>query len=43
MHGDMRMYRGKKILEWAETPEEAFRIALTLNNRYELDGRDPNG
>ena len=43
MHGYMRMYWGKKILEWAETPEEAFRIALSLNNRYELDGRDPNG
>jgi deoxyribodipyrimidine photo-lyase len=43
MHGYMRMYWGKKILEWAETPEEAFRIALHLNNRYEIDGRDPNG
>ena len=43
MHGYMRMYWGKKILEWSETPEEAFQTALTLNNRYELDGRDPNG
>lgn len=43
MHGYMRMYWGKKILEWAETPEEAYRIALLLNNRYEIDGRDPNG
>jgi len=43
MHGYMRMYWGKKILEWTDRPEEAFRIALTLNNRYELDGRDPNG
>jgi len=43
MHGYMRMYWGKKILEWTETPREAFRIALYLNNRYELDGRDPNG
>ncbi|HEU5360947.1 MAG TPA: deoxyribodipyrimidine photo-lyase [Candidatus Deferrimicrobiaceae bacterium] len=43
MHGYMRMYWGKKILEWSETPEEAFRIALVLNNKYELDGRDPNG
>ncbi len=42
-HGYMRMYWGKKILEWARTPREAFRIALYLNNRYELDGRDPNG
>ena len=43
MHGYMRMYWGKKILEWTETPEEAYRIALQLNNKYELDGRDPNG
>ncbi|MCX8118387.1 MAG: deoxyribodipyrimidine photo-lyase [Desulfobacterota bacterium] len=43
MHGYMRMYWGKKILEWSPTPEEAFRSALYLNNRYELDGRDPNG
>jgi deoxyribodipyrimidine photo-lyase len=42
MHGYMRMYWGKKILEWSRTPEEAFRTALALNNRYELDGRDPN-
>jgi deoxyribodipyrimidine photo-lyase len=43
MHGYMRMYWGKKILEWTPAPEEAFRVALALNNRYELDGRDPNG
>ena len=43
LHGYLRMYWGKKILEWSETPEEAFRMALYLNNRYELDGRDPNG
>lgn len=43
MHGYMRMYWGKKILEWSKTPEEAFRSALYLNNKYELDGRDPNG
>lgn len=43
MHGYMRMYWGKKILEWSETPEEAYRTALSLNNQYELDGRDPNG
>ena len=43
MHGYMRMYWGKKILEWTPDPAEAFRVALTLNNRYELDGRDPNG
>ncbi len=43
MHGYMRMYWGKKILEWSKTPEEAFRTALRLNDTYELDGRDPNG
>lgn len=43
MHGYMRMYWGKKILEWSATPKEAFEIALYLNNRYSLDGRDPNG
>lgn len=43
MHSYMRMYWGKKILEWTETPEEGFKIALKLNNRYELDGRNPNG
>ena len=43
MHGYMRMYWGKKILEWSKTPEEGFGAALFLNNKYELDGRDPNG
>jgi deoxyribodipyrimidine photo-lyase len=43
MHGYMRMYWGKKILEWTKTPEEALRNAHYLNNKYELDGRDPNG
>ncbi|MGC9515861.1 deoxyribodipyrimidine photo-lyase [Methanocrinis sp.] len=43
MHGYMRMYWAKKILEWTESPEEAQRIAIYLNDRYELDGRDPNG
>jgi deoxyribodipyrimidine photo-lyase len=42
MHGYMRMYWGKKILEWSETPERAYATALHLNNRYFLDGRDPN-
>ncbi len=42
MHNYLRMYWGKKILEWSATPEEAFRTALHLNNRYALDGRDPN-
>ena len=43
MHGYMRMYWAKKILEWTETPEDALRIAIYLNDKYELDGRDPNG
>jgi deoxyribodipyrimidine photo-lyase len=43
MHGYMRMYWAKKILEWTESPEEALRIAIYLNDRYELDGRDANG
>ena len=43
MHGYMRMYWAKKILEWTETPEQAFEFALYLNDKYELDGRDPNG
>ncbi len=42
MHNYMRMYWGKKILEWSASPREAFDVALALNNRYELDGRDPN-
>jgi len=43
MHGFLRMYWAKKILEWTESPAEALRISLYLNNKYELDGRDPNG
>jgi deoxyribodipyrimidine photo-lyase len=43
MHGYMRMYWGKKILEWSASPQSGFKIALYLNNKYELDGRDPNG
>jgi deoxyribodipyrimidine photo-lyase len=42
MHNYMRMYWGKKILEWSSSPEEAFATALSLNNKYFLDGRDPN-
>lgn len=42
MHGYMRMYWGKKILEWCAEPVTAFQIACYLNNKYELDGRDPN-
>jgi deoxyribodipyrimidine photo-lyase len=43
MHGYMRMYWAKKILEWTKSPGDALRIAIYLNDRYELDGRDPNG
>jgi deoxyribodipyrimidine photo-lyase len=43
MHGYMRMYWGKKILEWSGTPAEAHARALHLNNKYFVDGRDPNG
>ena len=43
MHGYMRMYWGKKILEWSENPETAYETALVLNNKYELDGRSCNG
>ncbi|MBI5266833.1 MAG: deoxyribodipyrimidine photo-lyase [candidate division Zixibacteria bacterium] len=43
MHGYMRMYWGKKILEWSASPEEAFATAVYLNDKYQLDGRDPNG
>ncbi len=42
MHNYMRMYWGKKILEWSKTPQTAFETALAINNKYFLDGRDPN-
>lgn len=42
MHNYMRMYWGKKILEWSQQPETAFQTLLYLNNTYFLDGRDPN-
>ena len=42
MHNYMRMYWGKKILEWCRSPRTAFRWAMYLNNKYFLDGRDPN-
>ena len=43
MHGFLRMYWAKKILEWSATPDDALAIAIYLNDKYELDGRDPNG
>jgi deoxyribodipyrimidine photo-lyase len=42
MHGYMRMYWGKKILQWSRSPQAGFKIALYLNNKYALDGRDPS-
>ena len=42
MENTMRMYWGKKIMEWSCTPEEAYTTIITLNNRYFLDGRDAN-
>lgn len=43
MHGFLRMYWAKKILEWTATPEDALRISIYLNDKYSMDGRDPNG
>lgn len=43
MHGFMRMYWAKKILEWTESPEVALANCLHLNDKYSLDGRNPNG
>ncbi len=43
MHGYLRMYWAKKILEWSKSPDEALAMGIFLNDRYELDGRDPNG
>ncbi|MEW6411305.1 MAG: deoxyribodipyrimidine photo-lyase [Candidatus Zixiibacteriota bacterium] len=43
MHGYMRMYWAKKILEWTISPEKALDTAIYLNDKYELDGCDPNG
>eukprot|EP00210_Caulerpa_lentillifera_P007623 g7280.t2 len=43
LHGYMRMYWAKKILEWSASPEEALAISIYLNDKYSLDGCDPNG
>ena len=43
MHGYLRMYWAKKILEWSRSPAGAMKTAIYLNDKYELDGRDPNG
>lgn len=43
MHNYMRMFWAKKILEWSPNPATAFDVAVILNDKYQLDGRDPNG
>jgi deoxyribodipyrimidine photo-lyase len=43
MHNYLRMYWAKKLLEWSPDAERAMAIAIDLNDRYEMDGRDPNG
>jgi len=43
LHGYMRMYWAKKILEWSASPEEALKVAIYLNDKYSIDGADPNG
>lgn len=42
LHNYLRMLWGKKILEWARRPEDALEIMIQLNNKYALDGRNPN-
>jgi deoxyribodipyrimidine photo-lyase len=43
IHGYMRMYWAKKILEWTENAETAIEYAIYLNDKYSIDGGDPNG
>lgn len=43
MHGYMRMYWAKKVLEWSNNPEAALRTLIQLNDHYTIDGGDPNG
>jgi deoxyribodipyrimidine photo-lyase len=43
MHGYMRMYWAKKVLEWTESPEQAVEFLIYLNDHYSIDGGDPNG
>ena len=43
MHGYMRMYWGKKVIEWSKSPKDAYETLTYLNDKYELDGRDANG
>ena len=41
MHNYLRMLWGKKIIQWSESPQDALQIMMFLNDRYALDGRDP--
>ncbi len=43
MHGFLRMYWAKKILEWTDSPENGLAISIYLNDKYSLDGLDPSG
>lgn len=43
MHGWLRMYWCKKIVEWSPTHDFALKTSIYLNDKYEIDGRDPNG
>ena len=42
IHNYLRMLWGKKVIEWSRTPEDAYATLVHLNNKYALDGRDPN-
>ena len=42
IHNYLRMLWGKKILEWTPSPRQALDVMIELNNKYALDGRDPN-
>jgi deoxyribodipyrimidine photo-lyase len=42
LHNYIRMLWGKKIVEWSKSPEDALAVMIDLNNKYALDGRDPN-
>ena len=42
IHNYLRMLWGKKVIEWSRTPEEAYQTLIHLNNKYALDGRNPN-
>lgn len=43
MHGVMRMYWGKKVIEWSKNPQYAHKVLVYLNDKYSIDGRDENG